>query len=121
MCSQVRFLLTASLLLFVSRIHSSKFWVMEAGKKTDLLIICRWANPIQDEDVMCGICKRKWFKPVRVSCGDTFCAGCVLDQFANESKTCPICNDVMKEEFQADKIAQQFLYRYEEERQAPSG
>ncbi len=93
---------------------------MEADNKADLLIICRWANPIEDEKVMCGICKRKWFKPVQMSCGDTFCAGCIRDQLANGIKIRLKCNCVMKKKFHVDKSSQILLDAYEEERQALS-
>lgn len=52
-------------------------------------------NFFKQEDIMdelkCENCKRYYFNPMKLSCGDTFCQTCVEELKKNKSK-CPVCD-----------------------------
>ena len=108
---------------FVTRIVSSKFWMLEADKWVDLLIICRWANPIiytiKTKDVICWICGNEWVEPGNTSCGHTFCTDCLHGKFENGCMKCPLasCQAVVDDKVYPNESAKVLLIRYREERQ----
>ena len=107
---------------FVTRIMSSKFWMLEADKWADLLIICRWANPtiytIKTTDVLCWICENEWIEPGNTSCGHTFCTDCLHEKFKKGCRECPSCQAVVEAKVYPNDSAEVLLIRYREERRA---
>ncbi len=107
---------------FVTRILNSKYWVLEADKWVDLLIICRWANPttftIKTKDVLCWICGNEWIEPGNTSCGHTFCTDCLHEIFKQGCRQCPSCQTVVKAKVYQNDSAKVLLIRYREERHA---
>ena len=72
----------------VTRILSSKFWMMECDVWADLLIICRWANPTT---IYCTKC-RKENKTITTSCKHVMCLLCAAEELNSSGhNSCPQC------------------------------
>lgn len=74
-----------------SRMHNSKYWVMEADVWADLLMICRWANPTT---IYCQTCS-KHTEAVTTSCNHVVCMPCIATQDDNGTRTCLNCGQVV--------------------------
>ena len=72
---------------FVTRILSSKSWMMESDVWADLLIICRWANPTTS---YCKKC-RKVTDKFTTSCNHEVCGICQCDKWKEELSECTPC------------------------------
>ena len=73
----------------VTRIQSSKFWMMECDTWADLLIICQWANPTTTFRY-CVNCSKDT-KTIVTSCEHHICLLCAAKEL-NRSGSCPKCS-----------------------------
>ncbi len=96
---------------FVTRIL--KYWMLEADKWVDVLIICRWTN--LTTFTICSICGNE---PKNTSCGHTFCTDCLHEKFKNRCRNCPSCQTVVEAKVYHNDSAKVLLIRYREERHA---
>ena len=73
---------------FVTRIQSSKFWMMESDTWADLLIICRWANPTTK---YCKTCRAET-DHIPTDCKHDVCRICLLEwSKKHNTMSCPDC------------------------------
>ena len=49
----------------------------------------------KEVDFNCAVCLEIMVEPITLPCGHNFCYSC-LDQYFNESNTCPLCRGEIK-------------------------